>query len=346
MSATDEEIEAVHESGMDHVTYILIMFSLAFTIYGLILLLLHLYATTGRHASSSSSPLFSSDEEIELRDTSGNGGSNKCSKLHLQHLKEECPPDVYKEKLESVLNPTTGPAPLDAMDPNISQAPPAPTPTISGPSRLSTLPEDPQLLFTPESSQLPPREGVALNEETPRHLSDKAILLSYAATCSVGLTDALGKFPVVVTFVNMEEIWQKKIDHKSIVIKRTMGANGEYVWKVDSNNTPKDVWKNVSDDMMQTKILWKNVDPTLPWPHYFFQPHIKDMLQKGEANGNLVEMEMPFSMIPLEKLQFIKKQEEDWDKIKAGKRNIWSDLRIFARLDVSVFRVGDRYSFW
>ncbi|KDQ26475.1 hypothetical protein PLEOSDRAFT_1057036 [Pleurotus ostreatus PC15] len=78
MSATDEEIEAVHESGMDHVTYILIMFSLAFTIYGLILLLLHLYATTGRHASSSpSSPSFSGGEEIELRDTSGGGGGNK-----------------------------------------------------------------------------------------------------------------------------------------------------------------------------------------------------------------------------------------------------------------------------
>lgn len=103
MSATDEEIEAVHESGMDHVTYILIMFryvyvlppsshryihrliislficnSSAFTIYGLILLLLHLYATTGRHASSSSSsPPFSSGEEIELRDTSGDGSSTK-----------------------------------------------------------------------------------------------------------------------------------------------------------------------------------------------------------------------------------------------------------------------------
>ncbi|KAG9224185.1 hypothetical protein CCMSSC00406_0004684 [Pleurotus cornucopiae] len=73
MSATDEEIEAVHESGMDHVTYILIMFSLAFTIYGLILLLLHLYATTGRHAPSS--PSFSGGEEIELRDTSGSGGN-------------------------------------------------------------------------------------------------------------------------------------------------------------------------------------------------------------------------------------------------------------------------------
>ncbi|KAF9497747.1 hypothetical protein BDN71DRAFT_1387007 [Pleurotus eryngii] len=75
MSATDEEIGAVHESGMDHVTYILIMFSLAFTIYGLILLLLHLYATTGRHASST--PSFSGGEEIELRDTSGSGGGNK-----------------------------------------------------------------------------------------------------------------------------------------------------------------------------------------------------------------------------------------------------------------------------
>lgn len=52
--------------------------SLAFTIYGLILLLLHLYATTGRHASpTSSNPSFAGGEEIELRDTSGGGGANK-----------------------------------------------------------------------------------------------------------------------------------------------------------------------------------------------------------------------------------------------------------------------------
>ncbi|KAF9231270.1 hypothetical protein BU15DRAFT_56375 [Melanogaster broomeanus] len=47
MSATDEELDAVHDSGMDHVTYILGMYSLAFLLYLHTLFLLHLYTTTG-----------------------------------------------------------------------------------------------------------------------------------------------------------------------------------------------------------------------------------------------------------------------------------------------------------
>ncbi|KAJ7173687.1 hypothetical protein C8R46DRAFT_1083673 [Mycena filopes] len=50
MSATDEELKFVHENEMDHVTYILIMFSIAFLIYVLIVFLINLYATTGRNA--------------------------------------------------------------------------------------------------------------------------------------------------------------------------------------------------------------------------------------------------------------------------------------------------------
>ncbi|GLB41596.1 putative protein of unknown function (Ytp1) [Lyophyllum shimeji] len=52
ISATDEELKFVHENGMDHVTYILIMFSTAFLIYSFIVFLLHLYSTTGRNAAS------------------------------------------------------------------------------------------------------------------------------------------------------------------------------------------------------------------------------------------------------------------------------------------------------
>ncbi|PCH44534.1 hypothetical protein WOLCODRAFT_139059 [Wolfiporia cocos MD-104 SS10] len=52
MSATDEELESVHETGMDHVTYVLIMFSLAFTIYTIIVVLIHLYATSGRNGAA------------------------------------------------------------------------------------------------------------------------------------------------------------------------------------------------------------------------------------------------------------------------------------------------------
>lgn len=50
ISATDEALEYVHENGMDHVTYVLIMFSSAFALYTFILFLIHLYSTTGRNA--------------------------------------------------------------------------------------------------------------------------------------------------------------------------------------------------------------------------------------------------------------------------------------------------------
>ncbi|KAI0730834.1 hypothetical protein C8Q76DRAFT_716360 [Earliella scabrosa] len=50
MSATDEELHFVHDQGMDHVTYVLIMFSIAFLLYTLIVTLIHLYGTSGRNA--------------------------------------------------------------------------------------------------------------------------------------------------------------------------------------------------------------------------------------------------------------------------------------------------------
>ncbi|KAJ7497939.1 hypothetical protein B0H11DRAFT_1997903 [Mycena galericulata] len=50
MSATDEELQFVHDNEMDHVTYVLIMFSIAFLLYALIIFVIHLYATTGRNA--------------------------------------------------------------------------------------------------------------------------------------------------------------------------------------------------------------------------------------------------------------------------------------------------------
>jgi hypothetical protein len=54
MSATDEELKAVHGIEMDHVTYVLLMLSLAFVIYLYANLLLHIYATTGRNAKGKS----------------------------------------------------------------------------------------------------------------------------------------------------------------------------------------------------------------------------------------------------------------------------------------------------
>lgn len=54
MSATDEELRFVDtELEMDHVTYILIMFSLAFLIYALVVSRIRLWATSGRNATSS-----------------------------------------------------------------------------------------------------------------------------------------------------------------------------------------------------------------------------------------------------------------------------------------------------
>jgi hypothetical protein len=50
MSGTDEELDFVHNNEMDHVTYILIMYSIAFLLYALIVYVIHLYATTGRNA--------------------------------------------------------------------------------------------------------------------------------------------------------------------------------------------------------------------------------------------------------------------------------------------------------
>ncbi|KIJ65455.1 hypothetical protein HYDPIDRAFT_110527 [Hydnomerulius pinastri MD-312] len=71
MSATDEELDVAHESGMDHVTYILGMYSFAFLLYLHTLFLLHLYSTTGRNADSAQSSndvIFSApaNGEIEL----------------------------------------------------------------------------------------------------------------------------------------------------------------------------------------------------------------------------------------------------------------------------------------
>ncbi|KAH9926980.1 uncharacterized protein B0H18DRAFT_1004819 [Fomitopsis serialis] len=53
MSATDEELDFVHDEGMDHVTYVLIMLSIAFILYTLIVVLINLYSTSGRNAASS-----------------------------------------------------------------------------------------------------------------------------------------------------------------------------------------------------------------------------------------------------------------------------------------------------
>lgn len=51
MSATDEELKAVMSIEMDHVTYVLLILSLAFVIYLYANLLIHIYANSGRNAA-------------------------------------------------------------------------------------------------------------------------------------------------------------------------------------------------------------------------------------------------------------------------------------------------------
>ncbi|KAF8956933.1 hypothetical protein BDZ97DRAFT_141459 [Flammula alnicola] len=50
ISATDDELRYVNDNEMDHVTYILIVFSLAFLLYTFIVVLVNMYSTTGRNA--------------------------------------------------------------------------------------------------------------------------------------------------------------------------------------------------------------------------------------------------------------------------------------------------------
>ncbi|KII86016.1 hypothetical protein PLICRDRAFT_44469 [Plicaturopsis crispa FD-325 SS-3] len=61
ISATDEELRFASDNGMDHVTYILIMYSIAFLLYAYMLMLMHLYAIgTARRESNGV------DVEIEM----------------------------------------------------------------------------------------------------------------------------------------------------------------------------------------------------------------------------------------------------------------------------------------
>jgi hypothetical protein len=85
MSATDEELQFVHDNGMDHVTYLLIMFrsvlptltcflsltfqsanSIAFILYTFVLALINLYSSSGRNAATSNT----ADNNIEMNSRS------------------------------------------------------------------------------------------------------------------------------------------------------------------------------------------------------------------------------------------------------------------------------------
>jgi len=65
MSATDEELNYAHDNGMDHVTYTLFGFSFAFLLYSFIVVLINMYATTGRNAPSKTTKVID-DSNIEM----------------------------------------------------------------------------------------------------------------------------------------------------------------------------------------------------------------------------------------------------------------------------------------
>ncbi|PPQ63108.1 hypothetical protein CVT24_005819 [Panaeolus cyanescens] len=76
MSATDEELDYVKDNEVDHVTYILIVFSFSFLLYAFIVFLVNMYTTTGRNAAGAVTPnsklaLGADTENIELRTGTG-----------------------------------------------------------------------------------------------------------------------------------------------------------------------------------------------------------------------------------------------------------------------------------
>ncbi|PFH48652.1 hypothetical protein AMATHDRAFT_196247 [Amanita thiersii Skay4041] len=81
MSATDEELENVHNHEMDHVTYILIMFSIAFLLYFFINFLIHLHANSGRNALQK--------QQQQKQQRGGNEPSEAEGGIHLRTLSRD-----------------------------------------------------------------------------------------------------------------------------------------------------------------------------------------------------------------------------------------------------------------
>jgi len=91
MSATDEELDYVHDNDMDHVTYILIAFSMAFLLYTHILFLITLYATSGRNATHDASK--DAQGAIELTTTPTTAASSR--RAWYSRVRTEEPAEVH-----------------------------------------------------------------------------------------------------------------------------------------------------------------------------------------------------------------------------------------------------------
>lgn len=96
MSATDEELEVADDAGLDHVTYILGMYSIAFLLYLFTQFLFHLYVTTGQNANSIQAGrdiIFSAPPNDGIELTS----PRDASKWYSRVPREECPVHVIGE---------------------------------------------------------------------------------------------------------------------------------------------------------------------------------------------------------------------------------------------------------
>jgi len=71
MSATDEELRYGTDQGMDHVTYLLIFYSLAFLLYAFVVFVINLYSTSGRNAANRVTIFNGDSSNIEMTSPGG-----------------------------------------------------------------------------------------------------------------------------------------------------------------------------------------------------------------------------------------------------------------------------------
>ncbi|KAE8388347.1 hypothetical protein BDV23DRAFT_112617 [Aspergillus alliaceus] len=90
MGATEEQMQLLHDAGITHVSYILILYSIAFILFLFVNILLHIYAVHAWPESAKASPARSSGEEEASQDRSrANGGfinNHARSNSESQHI--------------------------------------------------------------------------------------------------------------------------------------------------------------------------------------------------------------------------------------------------------------------
>ncbi|KAE8351677.1 hypothetical protein BDV28DRAFT_136564 [Aspergillus coremiiformis] len=97
MGATEEQMQLLHDAGITHVSYILILYSIAFILFLFVNILLHIYAVHAWPESTKASPACSSGEEEAAQSTSRANGSfrngHARSNSEAQHIHDA---DAYE----------------------------------------------------------------------------------------------------------------------------------------------------------------------------------------------------------------------------------------------------------